>query len=696
MSPSVSARIKKLFCHKFYVFFITNYFYFIVNATVAPICWKRLTKERGYREKTDNNISSDNQSTTLGASGGFAKWRRFLLHPRDVYYLVKRQQDLSAKQMLLLMVHVVCLLHFSVKSVLIISWQPISDDFGAYLASIYYPSVLHRIRGKILLLYMWSVWTLYTLLTRLCFIGRLISDALDNETRYVKLRPTQLVIAYSTIFKTNLLGLFRLIAVSRKHRLDIKTDPRKMKIHCKCNLINLRQIQLSQPLDQTNQFDRRYYLNMIDFTGCFRGLEHHFETSHDIGLYGHLHRPRPSHRCDLADVSYLLLGVLIATPLLITVYIVWLPLTGYICYYYSVSTPANVQNSNSFDWKSFFNHWKRTENLFEFFELIIIAALTLPIHLESGLLYFTSNLVASRARKVRDMLELELNALRNAKVKLIELRALLYDNNNNNNNKSDKPNNNTPRSAVVKHVTTIPQNVINNARPGPMPTQLRLPIRGRYCSTANRRQIKQSRFSLDTENRFFEPWIVELVQDAQTSQIVSLCIDRKSIDTVNSLLMIYIRLAHLLLDELVDIKSDWTFFMDLVFITNAFTLSIVIIYAYNTSYTSETILIMTLALNSTLPLGLTLLAGTIGEQSLRQIYPRVTSILVNELGLLRLETLRMGLGLNSRLREVENRSFIVGHYLTLSPGGLLKLLIYIPTLLLVLSRTLTVNQRQTT
>lgn len=555
------------------------------------------------------------------------------------------------------------------KLVLLSYWTPMSEDFLDHLDSIWFPNLTRFVQGGRLLIYLYAFVMINLVAVRCVFFRRLIKHSIQNRYLYRRLLITQRTLSYLSTMKFSWRELIYIVRYSFRHRDHCRSDPKLRRIHCSCQRISEDEPNQLLAYKQMDYFNLKYGRIMIDSNACIEhsGLQEFFQDSTTHGWFRNWFRAQPLHLYDLSDIGPILIVLIISATLAFWTIMVYMVLVIYV----EMIIGGYQKYGEGASLGQLVRSWFTIVNIIRFIDSMIYVIAQLSIHIDSSQFYYASGSIASQARKLADMYELELDVVRMLKIKLNQLLQHGPD---------QSINDDGTLAALRRSLNSTARSFhsLNN-------------ISSRYETGKDeldmnyRAGITTNLLDLDPQHHCHESWKLLVIKRNDT--IIGLQFERESIDMINDLLVYYSKLIHSLMDELDMFKDEWATYLNLITATNVVCLSYIILYSRLESKGFTEIFLLTFfLLNCCAPLVMAWYAAVLVELRLRHICPIISGLLVNELGLLRPSTLKTMMKVNERLREAESRSFLIGNRLALSPATIMQILAFVPTILSMLPR----------
>lgn len=506
-----------------------------------------------------------------------------LIGPIRFLKTIKNQHNLSYYGISVFFVHICLLIHATIKSLVYLFLMQYDNgryrvprDLLDYLESIYYSYWIADLNIDIIN-YLAPGLCIFSVAIRLVFIAKFIRGPVDNRNSRKRIRPSQLTLAYMTIFKMSIMDYIRLTWDSMKHRVNIRIDHEKNSKHC----------SFSAPswlhLDHTTRTEKIYFHNLIDSNNCLKEYEECFTSKlgDNYRSQSNWYLPTPMHRCDLSEMSYITGAALAGGVVAFFFYfmfvfvITYLTLATFQARHFGLNDYSEL--SGQLDWEFLLHHWLVPKNVVKIFEAYIFVCVLIPPIFDAALLYFTIVLLYSRVLKMRDILQHELQSMRTKNLSRIQVS------------------------------------------------------RGEYSTPLSNRISTTGRFEFRR-------------------------IDK--IKNFNQRSVYHSRLVDLLICELLDIKKEWTVYMQLIMCESIIEITFISCMAINDKGLWDILLLVVILVQSIVPLTLCILAGALIEYGMRQLYKVIDRLLVNERKLLKSDTLLIMLQISERLSAVKNRSLL--------------------------------------
>lgn len=326
------------------------------------------------------------------------RWYWKLLHPIELFGLIKRYHMTGNTATILFFCHLLFLVHVTIKSILHTFLAGNDRQKIDYFNSIYYPHMAGWLPEPYLFNNLFLALCLQTLCIRFISAYNLVRSSIINADTYKELKISQLCLPVITMYHLTLKDWGKLLKHSVTHRIEVRRDPKLRAAHFKFSE------QSQSQLEYLPTKDLLFYMNMIDHDECYRPLNI-FKMSNRRSIYKMWHCAPPTLRTSLEAIrdgaSLGFIAGLIAVAGFATTFI------GVVFYELRSSFPPDAQVSNWEVFASCLDHLSKPMHCQRLFELFMLVALQSPVQCDSVLVTLQLLMLISRANKLRRVIENE-------------------------------------------------------------------------------------------------------------------------------------------------------------------------------------------------------------------------------------------------------------------------------------------------
>lgn len=508
-----------------------------------------------------------------------------------------------------------------------------------------------------------------------------------NRYQYVKLNAIQINVAQTDYFAVpNWRSFWNFLRALREHKCRQKYTLRGPK--------SQRYKQMASRMLGLHKIDRLYYYNPLDFDDCFRDAsrylieygrrqvsgysrEHHQLTAYDgrkslserlaalltrsqssLRLFSArpIHRVRP-HASHVIIVLYLLA---------LLVYIMVIPFS-ILVFYYPFTFDYGLERDNiliTFP-VAFIGSLEDPKNLAAFIELTLYMTFAAINLCDTACLVHNAVVELSRATAVIDMLDVEVDFHRNhlrafSKYLLknnLTIFGLTEFNGRDDDDDDDEDDNDFGDDFDVGAEM---ENSDFDPEVGPKPTI------GDYCGEVfGDTQYVANAADLLMRNHLRGREVEQLIRDFKISTV-----HQGQLLDFNENIRYLLNLIKTLQEEYADLTVYFTLSLNLGVLTGTVGLSVVSSMYYNCKTFHHAVSITLGTYVIVVPLIVSLFMGATSEISFRKITKKIQPLMLNELKLIDLETIKDLQNVYSHLSSIKNRSFMVLGNLPLTFGSL--------------------------
>lgn len=623
--------------------------------------------------KIDNNCRNFEERTInqLYAEHCVAKpdWS-MLYKPISLYRAIKRYHNCNWFSILIMFSYLGYLIYLTTKTMIYayIAYKYKSDRIIVHR---FYRPMYHFLEPTLnVQLVFWAMLS-YTVLVRTNFLLSLINNAIINEKRYVFIKPSQIAIGYVSLFNLTYSQWRELFNEINQHDKSLNTETNKqaIKLHLSTTIkMGCKNYKKFKQLDRIYQ---KYYLTMLDSRPCHKGANKFIEKTfkEDKSWSKNYHKAQPLQICDLSQIYHLVaLTIGGACIIAICIYIAFV-----VTYYMHLS--YNYHNYS-------IEQMKRGEH----------GSIVQPNQrIDDYLLSDESSLVN---RLWSSQFEGKLQR---------RLQKKRYDHDADDNiNDNDKY---IPKYVPFKYLTWhyITQRwfTYENCFAAIDDNLFLVALLGTYVDCSCILYCVIIYYSRCTKVRKSMELLLENIREASRNNMSNKCnkvdmfYDNNNcknqsmvhidVQQFNAQLMDSIEKIGLLLDEIVDLQLEWSYFMDILVMTNILLLSFNLVFFPGVcDDLCEYALLFLSTLNSVAPLWVVLVIGSSVARSSSKFYFIINKLLVNEGRYMDKLSITSMLNINARLENEGNRAFLLFRTYAITPLFVLKLIAWVSSIVIVL------------
>lgn len=364
-----------------------------ITVISSPISRKlvELTRARSIDSdlQLDRCISSDYHYMKHGDD-----WVRFLLKPNKVVQYIKRYHCVGNGFFVVISIHITAILYLITKSTFHRFVTGSDKIFAQYYADRYFPRILHTYTDTQYLDSQILSISIILLLFRLSRLSTLVKNSIINRDGYKHITAQQSSFSSALALVLPANDWLRFWSLVRSHRKDCAEN----------NEIKRRHLSFGNNIEDAfskkNQMELIYFHNPISFEQCYNVLETHCSSDSRVSWAEEWFVPEPVMRLDpfeygwwvIVTIIGLLLGLMINNCVIITAFI------------YELCALANDSNEDSclMQVPSLLSSLSR---LIRILDVIVLVILHLPPQIEGATFYWDCCIMISRARKVKEALE---------------------------------------------------------------------------------------------------------------------------------------------------------------------------------------------------------------------------------------------------------------------------------------------------
>lgn len=587
-----------------------------------------------------------------------------LRRPMAFLRSIKKYHNCNWCTLLVMGSYLTMIAHFGIKALVYILWGSHSEERVVLLNSYYYGPMIYVMKPINRSCLVFGFTCLYNAIIRSVMIYKFVTSAIINEKRYKKIWPSQITIGYLSLYCTTVRGYLAMIALALKHNKRIKTYSDFYKSHCELVDPNDDSYKEAKGLSRMYQ---RYYVNMINSSPCSCELEAYF-LNPKSGYRRDWHRPEPFHRCDLNQVHLLLLliifgGAIMFFAVSLAIYtLIYMHIALNICsltnheidyhngwwdHFTAYMTTYLISNSNTTQHNKGFPQGSQSSSLNK-------KVYSMPI--DANCQHFDRKSLSSRTTTNNYHNHTNLMTHEDQLIpKYIPFTSISF--------------------CYIFNVWFERKRIILLVEDLLMVISMTFNYLETGLLIMNVVIFNSRAYKINDSLKF------DLSQIRHNDEFI--------MDSINERLIYCCHNIGLLLDEIVDMQHEWGAILDILIISNVLILSCgLAIFASIAATFSEYSFLLLFIINSSAPLVLCLMSGSLVESGLKRVYFTINKLLVNEAEFLDIRTVKTLMKLNQRLKDENNRSLMLLGHLALTPVRAVSMLAWISSFVLLLNKFL--------
>lgn len=489
------------------------------------------------------------------------------------------------------------------------------------------------------------------ILQRFSALAHRIRGANLNRDKYAKLNVIQLNFSYYLALRSSLAGCWRIFCYGAMHECRRKFALRDGRA--------TRFGQMHRKLNGLNKIDKLYYFNQLNFNDCYRSLNRDLKLEPDARFF----LARPSHRSDPTSLSLLLfvyfggsLFIVLAT-ILNTSALIWPDLEACGC-----------DPSRPFETKWFRRCFADTRFVAVLLQMVIVNVLIGLNCTDLFNLIQSSMTEVSRSSMVRGMLDVEVKIHRSYLRLFIRYLtennlAILADTRHARPTRYD----NCPLEDL-KYWIDIQPTAISQRKP--------LDSNLSSCrSTISRTRAKTKSTITYKDYRC-------LIHDFRSANFI----DQSELEQFNHNIEYVTNLIGLLQSEQTDLKSHFTWNLNLSILSGTLGLSLAFTLLVQSKSIPYMIVCINFSITLLVTLAISLFMGAASERGFKLLHKTMEPLMANELGLISMPVVSELQKVYHHLSAIEHRSFMLLGNIPLTFGSLTSITGWIATCNLLLHR----------
>lgn len=552
-----------------------------------------------------------------------------LWKPLRLYRVVARYHNCNWLTIMLLGYHLSFLFYLLLKT-LLSSFIAYKYKANRIILHQYYRPLFHYLEPTLNVNSTMTTIICYMIFIRINFFVKLIRDSIINERRYVFIKPSQIMVGYLSLFYLSPKEYSGLLDECVKHDKLLHESNSFLDKHfattINCSTNEYRDVK------KLNRLYQRYYVTLIDSQACHKGADKYLlDPKKDMGWCANWHRSQPLQMCDLTYVRFMVLwtifGGLFITSFILLAYLV-----------------------------TFYMHFA-----FNFYDYSIRELKTGQYHR-----------INYENRRINDYLLFNKSSLFGTKLESLQANTWTQDY--------------IPKYIPIRQMTisylinkwlcvdnliSLSDNLLFITGQTAMYLDCSCLI---YCVTLYYSQIVKIK-------QFMEYQLASIRRACMQPNLVGvldgLKLNKQTLDCCEKL--------ALLLDEIVDMRQEWSNCIDILVITNILVLAFnLVFFASVSKELHESLFAFLCILNAIAPLWVTLLAGSFAGRTWPKVYYTIQKLLVNQGKHLNHSTVSYLLQLSKRLEYDGNRSFLLLRKYAVTPLSLLTTMGWVSSIVILL------------
>lgn len=337
----------------------------------------------------DLNISIDRKGEN---------WFKFLIHPRRVAEYIKQYHCVGNTFFIITAAQFLILFYLCFKAMFHKIVTGTDEKLAQYYADSYFPRIHQSYPDAYDLDTFVVEICLYILVCRILRLYTLIRNSIINRNGYKHISIAQLNFSLGAAYQIPLYKWKTLLDIAFSHKRECSEDLSVRRAHIAFPK------DLDKIIDNNHLYEILYFHNPINFDNCYAALKMDFKGVTKFKWTENWYVSSPCMRIDPIEFSWLISAGSVGIPisLLILTVLTLFMTTHELC------TIASDKNENSclaqipillFDLSRFAR----------LFDILAMTFIQLPQQVEAGLLYWDCCIMISRARKVKEALQEDLD-----------------------------------------------------------------------------------------------------------------------------------------------------------------------------------------------------------------------------------------------------------------------------------------------
>lgn len=325
-------------------------------------------------------------------------WFKFLIHPGKVARYIKQYHCVGNSFFVLIAVQFLTIFYLGSKALFHSIMTGTDVKLAQYYADSYFPRIHQSYPDAYDLDTFVVKICLYIFVFRMLRLYNLVRNSIINRDGYKQISIAQLNFAVGSAFQIPLSKWKTLLNIIYSHKRSCSDDLTVRRMHT-----GFRD-DLGHIIDENHLFEFLYFSNPIDFDNCYAALEMDFRKMPKVKWASDWYISFPYMRMDPVEFSWLVTAGSVGLPLSLVI----LTTLTMFATNHELCTIASDRNEVSClaQLPILLCDMSRFARLFDVLALTFIQ---LPQQVEAGLLYWDCCIMISRARKVREALQEDLD-----------------------------------------------------------------------------------------------------------------------------------------------------------------------------------------------------------------------------------------------------------------------------------------------